>query len=127
MLRIYHWTLVPVTQLIVNRLLNKGSIFYGGNFALRKSVFNGIGGFDTSLEFWSQDAQIGRRMSREGKVRFFHRAYTYTSARRYYEEGMVRVLGRYRMNFLWDIFFHRPFSKGIKDVRLTNPAASVRE
>ncbi|NUM81853.1 glycosyltransferase [bacterium] len=114
---LYHWLLVPITQLVVNRLLHKGSVFYGGNFALRKPVLDRIGGFDTGLEFWSEDTQIGRRMSREGRVRFFHRAYVFTSARRYYEEGFVRVLMRYIMNFFWDIFFHRPFTRGYKDVR----------
>lgn len=114
---IYHWTLVPLTQLVVNRLLNKGSVFYGGNFALRKSLLKKIGGFDTGLEFWSEDTQIGRRMSREGKVRFFHRAYVFTSARRFYNEGFIRVLMRYILNFFWDIIFHRPFTKGYKDVR----------
>jgi glycosyltransferase involved in cell wall biosynthesis len=125
----YHWTIVPLTQLAVNRILNKGCIFYGANFALRKSVLDKIGGFDTSLEFWSEDTQIGRRMGREGKVRFFHRAYTYTSARRFYKEGTVRVLGRYILNYLWDILFHRPFSKGYEDVRgLYRPfKASVME
>lgn len=114
---LYHWLMVPVTQLIINRILNKGTVLYGGNFALRKTVLDKIGGFDVALEFWSEDTQIGRRMSREGKVRFYHKAYVFTSARRYYEEGLFRVLGRYVMNFLWDIFFHKPFSKGYKDVR----------
>jgi glycosyltransferase involved in cell wall biosynthesis len=113
----YHWTLVPLTQLIINRILNKGSIFYGGNFALRKTLLEKIGGFDTGLEFWSEDTQIGRRMSQEGNVRFFHRAYVFTSARRFYNEGFVRVLLRYILNYFWDIFFHRPFTKGYKDVR----------
>lgn len=113
----YHWTLVPLTQLVINRILNKGSIFYGGNFALRKTLLEKIGGFDTGLEFWSEDTQIGRRMSQEGKVRFFHRAYVFTSARRFYNEGFVRVLLRYILNYFWDIFFHRPFTKGYIDVR----------
>jgi len=114
---LYHWTLVPLTQLVVNRLLHKGSVFYGGNFTLRRTALEKIGGFDTGLEFWSEDTQIGRRLSRIGPVRFYHRAFVFTSARRYYEEGFVRVLMRYIMNFLWDIFFHRPFTKGYKDVR----------
>ena len=114
---LYHWTLVPLTQLVVNRILNKGSVFYGGNFALRRSLLQKIGGFDTGLEFWSEDTQIGRRMAKEGKVRFFHKAYVFTSARRFYAEGFVRVLMRYIMNFFWDIFFQRPFTKGYKDVR----------
>ncbi len=113
----YHWTAVPVTQLVVNRLLNKGSVFYGGNFALRRKALDEIGGFDTALEFWSEDTQIGRRLSSRGPVRFYHRAYVYTSARRYYEEGLFRVLFRYILNFLWDIIFHRPFTKGYRDVR----------
>lgn len=114
---LYHWLIVPVTQLIINRILDKGSVLYGGNFALRKKVLDEIGGFDVTLEFWSEDTQISRRMSRRGRVRFYHRAYVHTSARRYYEEGLFRVLFRYIMNFLWDIFFHKPFTKGYRDVR----------
>ncbi len=114
---LYHWTLVPFTQLVVNRLLRKGSVFYGGNFAIRRDVLQAIGGFDTHLEFWSEDTQIGRRVSAHGDVRFLHRAYVFTSARRFYSEGIIRVLMRYIMNFFWDIFFHRPFTKGYKDVR----------
>ena len=114
---LYHWILVPITQLVVNRLLNRGTVLYGGNFALRKDVLDRIGGFDTNLEFWSEDTQIGRRMAREGNVRFFHRAYVFTSARRFYSEGFVRVLMRYILNFFWDIIFHRPFTKGYNDVR----------
>lgn len=121
---LYHWMIVPVTQLVINRILNKGTVLYGGNFALRKAVLDKIGGFDVTLEFWSEDTQIGRRMSREGKVRFYHRAYVFTSARRYYEEGLFRVLGRYVLNFLWDIFFHKPFSRGYKDIRLTTKTKS---
>ncbi|HMY34914.1 MAG TPA: glycosyltransferase [bacterium] len=118
---LYHWTLVPMNQLVINRILNKGSVFYGGNFAVRKKALDKIGGFDTGLEFWSEDTQIGRRMSQEGRVRFFHRAYVYTSARRYYAEGFLRVLMRYIMNYFWDIIFHRPFTKGYQDVRSTPP------
>ncbi len=114
---LYHWTLVPMTQLVFNRLLAKGSIFYGGNFAARKSALEKIGGFDTTLEFWSEDTQIGRRLRRVGMVKFFHDAYVFTSARRYYEEGLFRVLIRYTMNYLWDILFHKPFTKGYRDVR----------
>jgi len=113
----YHWTAVPLTQLVVNRMLNKGSVFYGGNFALRRKALDEIGGFDTSLEFWSEDTQIGRRLGKKGHVRFYHRAYVFTSARRYYAEGLFRVLFRYIFNFIWDIVFHRPFTKGYVDVR----------
>lgn len=113
----YHWTAVPLTQLVINRLFKKGSVFYGGNFALRRTALENIGGFDTALEFWSEDTQIGRRLGTQGQVRFFHRAYVFTSARRYYAEGLFRVLFRYIFNFFWDIIFHRPFTKGYRDVR----------
>jgi len=113
----YHWLVVPFTQLVVNRILHKGTVFYGGNFTIRKDVLEQIGGFDKNLEFWSEDTQIGRRLSKIGKVRFYHHMYVFTSARRYYQEGMLRVLTRYILNFTWDIFFNRPFTKGYTDIR----------
>jgi glycosyltransferase involved in cell wall biosynthesis len=36
--RAYDWTLAPATQLLVYHLLRRGTLFYGGNFAVRRDA-----------------------------------------------------------------------------------------
>ena len=57
----YDFTLAPATQVLVKHILRLGSIFYGGNFAARRSALESIGGFDTSIEFHGEDTNVGRR------------------------------------------------------------------
>ena len=61
LIRAYDYTLAPVTQFLVKYLLRIGTIFYGGNFAVRRSALERIGGFDTSIEFHGEDTNVGRR------------------------------------------------------------------
>ena len=64
-------------------VLRLGTIFYGGNFAVRRDALERIGGFDTSIEFHGEDTNLGRRLFRGGKVSLFHDCWIFTSARRY--------------------------------------------
>jgi GT2 family glycosyltransferase len=72
LLRGYDMTLAPATQLVVKYLLRVGTIFYGGNFAVRRDALAIIGGFDTSIEFHGEDTNVGRRLSAIGKVVLVH-------------------------------------------------------
>jgi glycosyltransferase involved in cell wall biosynthesis len=56
----YDLILAPATQLVVKYVLRLGTIFYGGNFALRRDALDRIGGFDTSIEFHGEDTNLGR-------------------------------------------------------------------
>jgi len=40
---------------LVKYVLRPGTIFYGGNFAVRRSALDRIGGFETSIEFHGED------------------------------------------------------------------------
>jgi GT2 family glycosyltransferase len=48
------------------------TVFYGGNFAVRREALDRIGGFDTSIEFHGEDTNLGRRLFAIGKVGLFH-------------------------------------------------------
>jgi glycosyltransferase involved in cell wall biosynthesis len=118
LVRAYDYTLAPLTQALVKHLLGRGTIFYGGNFAARRSALERVGGFDTSIEFHGEDANIGRRLLEAGDVVLAYDCYLYTSARRYVALGKGRVFRLYIRNFASEIVRHRPADISHVDVRL---------
>jgi glycosyltransferase involved in cell wall biosynthesis len=119
LIRAYDFTLAPTTQLLVKHVLRIGTIFYGGNFAVRRDALERIGGFDTSIEFHGEDTNIGRRLFAIGRVRLFHDCYLYTSARRYNAMGKGAVFRLYVRNFTSEVLHHRPKDTTHIDVRET--------
>jgi glycosyltransferase involved in cell wall biosynthesis len=117
LVRAYDLSIAPLTQLLVNRVFGLGSLFYGGNFAVRRSALDAVGGFDTSIEFHGEDTNIGRRLARIGKVALCGDCFLYTSARRYVALGKTAVFRVYVRNFASEILFHRPTDTTHVDVR----------
>jgi GT2 family glycosyltransferase len=118
LIRAYDFTLAPATQLLVKYILRIGTIFYGGNFAVRSDALQTIGGFDTSIEFHGEDTNLGRRLFRVGKVGLYHDCYLYTSARRYIAMGKGEVFRLYVRNFTSELLRHRPRDTSHVDVRI---------
>jgi len=108
LLRAYDFTLGPATHVLVKYVLRIGVVFYGGNFAVRRDALERIGGFDTSIEFHSEDTNIGRRLSRVGRVELRYDCFLYTSARRYNAMGKGAVFRLYVRNFVSELVHHRP-------------------
>lgn len=117
LIRAYDFTLAPATQLLVKYILRRGTIFYGGNFAVRREALEAIGGFDTSIEFHGEDTNVGRRLFATGKVALCHDCFLYTSARRYVAMGKGAVFRLYVRNFTSEILHHRPKDTSHVDVR----------
>jgi glycosyltransferase involved in cell wall biosynthesis len=119
LIRAYDYTLAPATQLLVKHLLGIGTIFYGGNFAVRRRALERIDGFDTSIEFHGEDTNLGRRLHRVGRVALFNDCYLYTSARRYVAMGKGAVFRLYMRNFTSELLRGRPKDTTHIDVRPT--------
>jgi len=117
LIRAYDFTLAPATQLLVKYVLRIGTIFYGGNFAVRRTALDRIDGFDTSIEFHGEDTNLGRRLFAVGKVGLFHDCYLHTSARRYIAMGKGAVFRLYVRNFVSELLHHRPKDTVHLDVR----------
>jgi glycosyltransferase involved in cell wall biosynthesis len=117
LIRAYDFTLAPATQVLVKHVLRLGTIFYGGNFAVRSEALEGIGGFDTSIEFHGEDTNLGRRLFALGKVGLYHDCYLYTSARRYIAMGKGEVFRLYVRNFTSELLHHRPRDTSHVDIR----------
>ncbi|HEX4914651.1 MAG TPA: glycosyltransferase family A protein [Vicinamibacterales bacterium] len=117
LLRAYDFTLGPATHLLVKYILRMGVVFYGGNFAVRRTALDQIGGFDTRIEFHGEDTNLGRRLAAIGNVELRYDCYLYTSARRYNAMGKGAVFRLYVRNFVSEILYHRPKDTVHLDVR----------
>lgn len=118
LIRAYDYTLAPATQFLVKYVLRIGSIFYGGNFAVRREALERIGGFDTSIDFHGEDTNVGRRLFAIGRVSLFLDCYLYTSARRYIAMGKGAVFRLYVRNFTSELLRGRPKDTTHVDVRI---------
>ena len=94
-----------------------GAMIQGGNFVVRRSALEAIGGYNTAIDFYGEDTDIARRLSKKGRVKWTFRLPIYSSGRRLMEEGIVRVAARYALNFFWVTFFGRPWTKKHTDIR----------
>ncbi len=111
---------------LINRfVLRAGSMLQGGNFIVRRSALTKAGGYNTDIDFYGEDTDIARRMSKVGKVRFTFSLPMYSSGRRLAKEGAFTMGLRYGLNYFWIIFFKRPFSKVSADIRLTKKNVAV--
>ncbi len=87
------------------------------NLSVRKSSFQAIGGIDTSIEFYGDDTNITRRLSKIGKVKFIYKLYVYASGRRLNNEGIFRTGIKYALNFISEVVLRRPVTKGYTEIR----------
>lgn len=106
------WVCAPTSYWLVGYLL------YGAHFVVRASALDAIGGFDRSVDFYGEDTQLARRLSRHGKVLFRMRFFILSSARRFSKEGLIRANVVYSLNFVWPVLFGRPFTRSHEDVRI---------
>ena len=117
LVRMYDYSLAPLTHALAQYVFCLGAVLYGGNFAVRRDALDTIGGFDTSIEFHGEDTNLARRISKAGRVRLRYACWVFTSARRYKTMGRGKVFGLYVRNFCAEIFFHRPSDTTHEDVR----------
>jgi glycosyltransferase involved in cell wall biosynthesis len=117
LIRAYDLTVAPLTQALVKHVLGIGTIFYGGNFAVRRTALERIGGFDTTIEFHGEDTNLGRRLHAIGRVALVRECHLFTSARRYVAMGTWAVVRLYVRNFVSEVLHHRPKDTTHLDVR----------
>ena len=98
-------------------VLRVGAMVQGGNFVVTRSALERIGGYDLSISFYGEDTDIARRLHEIGPVLFTFDLKMFSSARRLKHEGMFTIAARYSVNYLWTIFFKRPFTREHIDVR----------
>jgi glycosyltransferase involved in cell wall biosynthesis len=100
---IQKYIFVPINAVFQILRLRAG-ITVGGNTFMRASALARIGGFNTSITFYGDDTDLPKRMSKLGKVVFSRRMIMQTSARRFKDEGIVKLQARYLFHFFKVIF-----------------------
>ncbi|OGG57912.1 hypothetical protein A2853_03200 [Candidatus Kaiserbacteria bacterium RIFCSPHIGHO2_01_FULL_55_17] len=106
-----------IVYVIVRFLFRRGSMIQGGNILLRRDALEKIGGHNTDIEFYGDDTDTARRLSKVGNVKFTFKLPISTSGRRLKHEGIVRIGLRYALNYFWVVIFGKPYTRAYKDVR----------
>jgi glycosyltransferase involved in cell wall biosynthesis len=94
-----------------------GYMMVGGNFAIRRDVLEKMGGFDSSIEFYGEDVDIGKRANKHGRVLFSPRFIMPTSGRRMQKQGFAKIAGLYLANYFSVAFRGKPATQSYEDVR----------
>jgi len=98
-------------HLVTHRLLGKSAVLQGGNFVLRRTALEKIGGFNVDIKFYGEDTDIARRIQKMGRVSFLPAFKMFTSGRRLRKEGFLKMSARYAINYFWVTLFHKPVTK----------------
>jgi glycosyltransferase involved in cell wall biosynthesis len=89
----------------------------GGNFAVKKTALEKVGGFDTTIAFHGEDTDIVRRVHKIGSTKFSNAFYMQTSGRRFAKEGTLKTGWTYVANYTAIMFSKKPLTKTYKDIR----------
>ena len=106
-----------VIYLITHYIFRAGAMLQGGNYIIKREVLEKIGGYNTDIEFYGEDTDIARRAGKLGKVKFTFHLPMLTSGRRLKAEGIIKMAARYGLNYIWVIFFKKPYTKEYRDIR----------
>lgn len=93
-----------VTGNSICRIFRLGGIVIGGNCLFRASALEKMGGYNTAITFYGDDTDSAKRISRFGKVIFTDRVRMKTSARRFQNQGIFKIVGTYFYYFFKTIF-----------------------
>jgi hypothetical protein len=82
------------------RVLRLGGIIIEGNSMMRATTMQKIGGFNRDIIFYGDGTDLAKNLSKHGKVIFNRDLIMKTSARRFKNEGTLKVSIKYVKEFL---------------------------
>jgi glycosyltransferase involved in cell wall biosynthesis len=106
-----------IVYVVNNFVIRNTSVIQGGTEIVRRDALQKIGGHDVSLTFYGDDADLARRLSKVGKVRFSFDFAIRSSGRRLAKEGTFTMGWRYATNYFWITFFNKPFTMTSTEAR----------
>ncbi len=98
-------------HLTTNLIANRTTFLIGGNFVVRKAAVIKMGGYNTEITFYGDDADIAKRLSSLGKIKFILKLRVLSSGRRLATEGITTTTLRYVFNYFWITLFNKPFTR----------------
>ena len=112
------WYFAGYLHYLLNKLIfRKSGLLQGGNFIVRRSAMEKIGGFNLKFDFYGEDSDVATRIKEVGEVKFTFQLPMYTSARRLKGEGLMASAWKYSINYLWTLFFKKAYTKEYNDIR----------
>ncbi len=102
---------------ILQHLARKSAMLQGGNYVVRRSALERIGGYNTTISFYGEDLDLATRLVAVGTVRFAFRFRLLTSGRRLKKEGFVTTASHYTSNGFSILLRGRPASHRYTDIR----------
>ena len=120
------WYLVALLFVgYMNQYISRtGAMVQGGNYIVRRSALEKIGGYDTGIAFYGEDTDLGRRLIGVGRVHFTFRLSLSASGRRLRKEGVFQTGVAYAVNGLSVLTRGRPSTRKYTDIR--EPGSRVR-
>jgi glycosyltransferase involved in cell wall biosynthesis len=115
-----------LVYLLNNFIFRTTSVIQGGTEIVRRAALEKIGGHNVTLTFYGDDADLARRLSKVGEVRFSFDFAIRSSGRRLAKEGMFTMAWRYSLNYWWITFFNRPLTTTSTEVRLQGSGVTYR-
>jgi glycosyltransferase involved in cell wall biosynthesis len=97
--------LYPLTNMLT-QLTGRAAILIGGNAFIRAEILGHAGGYNTSLTFYGDDVDMGKRLCRFGKVVYSNTLLQRSSSRRYKANGFWEVNKKYQSSF-WNLVWNR--------------------
>ncbi|MDE1919211.1 MAG: glycosyltransferase family 2 protein [Patescibacteria group bacterium] len=107
-----------LSYLVNHYVFRSGAMLQGGNFIVRRKHLEQVGGFDTTIEFYGEDTDVARRISKAGKVKWTFKLPMYASGRRLKHEGIVTSGLRYAGNYLHVLLYGKPLTETYTDIRV---------
>ncbi len=105
-------------HLVNHHVLRVGAMLQGGNFVLRRSAWDSVGGFDVTISFYGEDTDVAKRIGKAGRVKWTWGLPMHTTGRRLAEEGLVKMSWVYTLNHLSILWTGRPATKKYSDIRI---------
>lgn len=87
--------------------VRQGAIIIGGNNFIRSDALKKSGGYNTALTFYGEDTDTAKRIAEHGRVVFNPTVVMKTSARRFKDEGTVKITVKYLFHFFKVVFSKR--------------------
>jgi len=100
---------------LFRRVFRKGGAIWGCNFAVRRSAFWQVGGFDTNIKFYGEEYELSLRLKKAGKGGIMPRLFVLTSARRFKRIGVVNQYWNWIVDYFSVLFWYTPIPEKLEN------------
>jgi peptidoglycan/xylan/chitin deacetylase (PgdA/CDA1 family)/GT2 family glycosyltransferase len=104
-----------ITDQLFRKVFRKGTAVWGCNFAVRRSAFWEVGGFDTNIKFYGEEYELSLRLKKAGEGRIMPRLFVLTSARRLKRIGIVNQYWNWTVDYFTVLFWHTPIPEKLEN------------